>query len=140
MKEKILNVFKNLGFEMESLENLGYGFEYEGIHYLWMNSNDEEFFSIAVPNVLDKEDVTELEFYQIMDKMNSSLKYVKAYGIGDNVWLFYERNLLGNDEFEELIPRVIINLENAVRLIQGDLDETEASTDDIAEASTDENK
>ena len=43
MKEKILNAFKALGFEMENLEELGYSFDYEGLHFLLMNNKEREF-------------------------------------------------------------------------------------------------
>ena len=32
MKEKILEAFKALGFEMEELEGMGYGFQYESVY------------------------------------------------------------------------------------------------------------
>ena len=44
MKEKILDAFKALGFEMEELEGFGYGFEYEGKHFLYMYNEDDEDF------------------------------------------------------------------------------------------------
>ena len=36
MKEQILNVFATLGFQLEEMEGFGYGFQYEGINYLFM--------------------------------------------------------------------------------------------------------
>ena len=53
MKEKILDAFKALGFEMEELEGFGYGFEYEGKHFLYMyNEDDEDFLNLAVCSIL----------------------------------------------------------------------------------------
>lgn len=106
MKEKILDAFKNLGFEMEDLEELGYGFEYEGIHYLWMANNDEDFLNIAVPAIFDMADTNELEFYQVMDKLNSTLKFIKVNELGNSMWMFYERELFGGEDFEQLLPRI----------------------------------
>lgn len=120
MKEKILNAFKSLGFEMEDMEDLGYGFDYEGLHYLWMNNDDEEFLNIAIPAVYDKSDSNELEFYQVIDKLNSMLKYVKVNEIGNSMWLFYEREMIGEEDFEKLLPKMIIHLEHAVRFLRNE--------------------
>lgn len=120
MKEKILNAFKSLGFEMEDMEELGYGFDYEGLHYLWMNNDDEEFLNIAIPAVYDKSDSKELEFYQVIDKLNSMLKYVKVNEIGNSMWLFYEREMIGEEDFEKLLPKMIIHLEHAVRFLRNE--------------------
>ena len=47
MKEQILDAFKALGFEMEEMEGLGYGFQYEGKHYLYVyNEDDDDFLNI----------------------------------------------------------------------------------------------
>lgn len=118
MKEKILNAFKNLGFEMEDMEGLGYGFDYEGLHYLLMNNNDEEFLSIAIPAVYDKSDSDELEYYQVIDKLNSTLKYVKVNELGNSMWFFYEREMIGEEDFEKLLPKIILHLEHAVRFLR----------------------
>lgn len=147
MKEKILITFKNLGFEMEYLEDLGYGFEYEGIHYLWMASDDETFLNIAIPAVFKKADSTEQEFYMAMDKLNSTLKYVKAYELGNSMWLFYERELLGEENFEDLLPRIILRLEHALHTLRDEEqdnddcqnDETEFLIEDV-DLLTDNNK
>lgn len=117
MKEKILNTFKSLGFELEEIEEIGHTFKYEGINYMWMSNNgDENFLSIGVPAILDKPDGELVSFYQLIDKLNGTLKYIKANVIGDSLWLFYERELFGNEEdIEDLISRMIVQLEMAFR-------------------------
>lgn len=112
MKEKILEAFKAMGFEMDDLEGLGYGFQYEGKHYLYMpNESDEDFLNIALPAVLDIDDESNVAFYQLMDKLNGTLKYVKANKLNDSMWLFYERELFGGENLEQLISRMILHLE-----------------------------
>lgn len=135
MKEKILDAFKNLGFEMEDLEELGYGFEYEGIHYLWMAHNDEDFLNIAVPAIFDKADTNEQEFYQVMDKLNSTLKFIKVNELGNSMWMFYERELFGGEDFEQLLPRIILHLEHALHFMRdmcsGNTEESEEVTTEL---------
>lgn len=117
MKDKIYSTFKHLGFEMENFETLGYSFEYEGINYMWMDDNDEEFLNIAIPAVLDKSDIDEVKFYQVINKLNSTLKYVKANEIRNKMWLFYERELIGEEDLEKLLPKMILHLEHAFRFL-----------------------
>lgn len=124
MKEKIINAFKALGFELEELGELGYGFEYEGAHYLWLANGDDDMLSICIPGILNKEDAGEWEMLQLMDKINGSLKFVKANSVGDSVWLFYEHEMLGEEYFERLLPHMVIHLDHAYRmLINADNDE-----------------
>lgn len=130
MKEKIFNAFKSLGFEMEDMEELGYGFDYEGLHYLWMNNDDEEFLNIAIPAVYDKSDSNELEFYQVIDKLNSMLKYVKVNEIGNSMWLFYEREMIGDEDFEKLLPKMILHLEHAVRFLRNGGEDANRGSDE----------
>lgn len=133
MKEKILNTFRSLGFELEDMKELGYGFDYEGLHYLWMNNDDEEFLNIAIPAVYDKSDSDELEFYQVLDKLNSMLKYVKVNELGNSMWLFYEREMVGEEDFEKLLPKMILHLEHAVRFLRnGGDDANNGNADDEA--------
>lgn len=137
MKEKILNAFKKLGFEMEDIEDLGYGFDYEGLHYLWMTSSDEDFLSIAVPALLDKSDSDELEFYQVIDELNSTLKYIKAYEFFGSMWLFYEREMIGEEDFEKLLPMMILRLDYAVRFLRDRGEDADRINDE--DNATDEN-
>lgn len=82
MKEKILAAFENLGFNLEDNESLGYSFNYEGINYLYMhNEDDEDFLNISVPCIYDLEEDNK-KYEELKEKINSTLKYVKAYTLG----------------------------------------------------------
>lgn len=137
MKEKIMNAFKTLGFELMNIEDLWYGFEYEGINYLWMVNDDDEFLNISIPAVIDVDSVIELEFYKLMDKFNSTLKYVKVNKFLDSMWLFYERELVGDEDLELLIPHIVIQLEYALHFIRNygedstSEDNVKAGTEDL---------
>ena len=115
MKEQILNTFAAMGFQLEEMEGFGYGFRYEGINYLYMpNDDDEEFLNIAVPAIVEINDENAHAAHMLMDKLNSTLKYVKANKLGDSMWLFYERELYGGEDFEKLLSRMILHLEAAL--------------------------
>ena len=133
MKEQILNTFAAMGFQLEEMEGFGYGFRYEGINYLYMpNDDDEDFLNIAVPAIVEINDENIHAVHLLMDKLNSTLKYVKANKLGDSMWLFYERELYGGEDFEKLLSRMILHLEaalnfyrNAMANIKEELDSTD---------------
>ena len=136
MKEKILDAFKALGFEMEDMDGLSYGFEYEGKHFLYMyNEDDEDFLNIALPAVLNIGDENNMGFYQIMDKINGTLKYVKANKLNDSMWLFYERELFGGEDLKQIITRMILHLDaglmflcRAMASLEEDSDNSDSDT------------
>lgn len=117
MKEKILNTFKSLGFELEEIDDFGHAFMYEGINYIWMSNNeDDNFLSIGLPAILDKPDEEEIPFYKLVDMFNGTLKYIKLNIVGDSLWMFYERELFGDEEdLEKPVTRMIVQLEMAFR-------------------------
>ena len=99
MKEKILEAFRELGFKLEEEEGMGYCFKYEGLNLLYMyNENGEEFLNIALPGIVEVEDDKMLQICALLEKINSTLKYIKAYMLGNSVWLFYERELIEQRE------------------------------------------
>ena len=112
MKEKILEAFAELGFQLEQMDDFGYGFSYEGTNFIFMpNTDDEEFLNICVPGIYDLEEESPLTFIELMNKINSTLKYIKAYELGKSIWLFYERELFGDEDLAKVISRMILHLE-----------------------------
>lgn len=135
MKEKILEALENLGFNLEYNDTLGYSFFYEGINLLYMyNEDDETFLNISVPGIYDLEDGKEA--YDVLkEKINSTLKYVKAYTLCNSLWIFYERDLLGNEDLEEVIRRMVLQLAAALMFARDIIDkiengESDKTTDD----------
>ena len=156
MKEKILEAFRDLGFKLEEEEGMGYCFNYEGLNLLYMyNENDEEFLNIALPGIVEVEEDRMLQICALLEKINSTLKYVKTYMLGNSVWLFYERELieqreqsrtcsdyaesrekktegqlLGEEDLKTVISRMILNLEAGLvfaRKAMAEIEETMAN-------------
>ena len=148
MKEKILEAFRDLGFKLEEEEGMGYCFNYEGLNLLYMyNENDEEFLTIALPGIVEVEDDKMLQICALLEKINSTLKYIKAYMLGNSVWLFYERELIEQREQSRIssdlmtvISRMILHLEAGLvfaRKAMAEIEETmanDSSADDTAES------
>lgn len=130
MKEKILEAFKELGFQLEDMEDLGYGFRYEGKHFLYMKSeNDPDFLNITIPAVMDIDDKDDINFYKMMDQVNGTLKYVKAYELNDSMWLFYERELIGEEDLKAVLKNMILRLDNGYNFLNKNMSDTEEDND-----------
>ena len=141
MKEQILEAFRDLGFKLEEDEGMGYSFNYEGLNLLYMyNENDEEFLNIALPGIVEVEEDKMLQICALLEKINSTLKYIKAYILGNSVWLFYERELFGEEDLMTVISRMILHLEAGLvfaRKVMAEIEETmanDSSADDTAES------
>ena len=96
-----------------------------------------DFLSIALPGVLDLENDT--TFFQVMDKLNGTLKYVKGYKLNDSMWLFYERELFGGEDLTQVISRMILHLEAALMFLHramADSDDSDSVTETDAETET----
>lgn len=130
MKDKILNTLTELGFKLEVIDNIGYGFSYEGIKYMYMDhQNDENFLNICIPTVFELEDDSDLMYYKLMDRINTNQKYVKAYELGNFIWLFYERELYGDEDLMALITRMILHLEASLRIARKTFDELNSNAE-----------
>ena len=92
MKEKVLKTLEELGFSPELAQgNDGYYiFQYEGLNYLWMvNDDDPQFLSFSLPGI-------------------------KVYLMSpDSVWMFYERKLMDEEDYEKVISHMIFQLERS---------------------------
>ena len=68
------------------------------------------------------------------------MKYVKTYMLGNSVWLFYERELFGEEDLMTIISRMILHLEAGLvfaRKAMAEIEETmanDSSADDTAES------
>ena len=134
MKEKILEAFAELGFQLEQMDDFGYGFSYEGTNFIFMpNADDEEFLNICVPGIYDLEEESPLSFIELMNKINSTLKYIKAYELGKSIWLFYERELFGDEDLAKVISRMILHLEAGLMFSRKAMVEIKSNEEDKGE-------
>ena len=134
MKEKILEAFAELGFKLEQMDDFGYGFSYEGTNFIFMpNADDEEFLNICVPGIYDLEEESPLTFIELMNKINSTLKYIKAYELGKSIWLFYERELFGDEDLAKVISRMILHLEAGLMFYRKAMAEIKSNEEDKGE-------
>ena len=115
MTEKIQNTFKSLGFDLEKIDDVGHTFKYEGVNYIWLANEDENYLSIGIPAIAEEPDEEDVLFYRLVDKFNGTLKYIKLNIVGDSLWMFYERELFGDEEdLEKIVTRMIVQLDMAL--------------------------
>lgn len=115
MKEKIVEALRDLGFILEEVSGIGYHFKFEAVNMFYLNSEDEKFVSIIVPGIFETENSDMEVVYKTMEKVNSTLKYVKAYLWNDSITLTYEREMFGEENLEEMLGSMIVQLESALR-------------------------
>lgn len=115
MKEKIVEALRDLGFILEEVSGIGYHFKFEAVNMFYLNSEDEQFVSIIVPGIFETENSDMDVVYKTMEKVNSTLKYVKAYLWNDSITLTYEREMFGEENLEEMLGSMIVQLESALR-------------------------
>lgn len=129
-KERILEAFRALGFELQAFEEVGYSFQYEGTNFLYIDSGgDEHFLSISIPEILELGEENRTMFYQLMDSVNSKRKYVKAYSFIGKLWLFYERELIEEDHLEEVISHMILHLDATFTFVRSLMTESDAESE-----------
>lgn len=79
-----------------------------------MHEDDEDFLTIALPGFYEYDEENVATYCALSEKINASLKYVKAFTPGHSMWLCYERELFGGEDLEALISRMIAHLEAGV--------------------------
>ena len=125
MKEKVLETLKKLGFVTIEIDNY-HMFEYEGKGYLYsVDDNDDSFLSFAIPNIMNAESDDEEEYDDNFSEMlrvecevNSKVKYVKALIVKDSLWLACEREVYAEENYEQLVPMMILRLFKAAEFVR----------------------
>ena len=111
-KEKVLNQLEELGFALEEAGEYGYFFKFEGLNVLYMpDDDDENFMRFAVPNIYDVTEENKALVLEVVNNTNMTIKYSKTCVFSDDVWIFYEYRLFGEDNLEDII-------EHSMRLLQ----------------------
>lgn len=114
-KDKVLDTLKRMGFQLEPLGNENYGFRYEMANMLYTASpDDEDFLTLAIPQIADIDDDNAMHMEIATGMINAAVKYVKAYRVDDSLWLFYERELFGEPDIEQILAHMILRLNAAL--------------------------
>ena len=111
-KEQVLSKLEELGFTLEEVSGMGYVFKYEEINYLYLpDEDDEDFLRFAIPGIYDVTEDNKPLVMEVVNSTNMTIKYSKTCIYDDDVWLFYEYRVFGDEHLEEII-------EHSLRLLQ----------------------
>lgn len=113
--EMVLNFLKQQGFCPEvDPDNGNILFKFQMANFLFVNNDeDEEFFQLVMPNIFDvTEDNREMAL-EAANKLNCSIKVVKASIINDGIWLFFENLLDKTPDVSDILPRALQILQAA---------------------------
>ena len=111
----VLNFLKQQGFCPEvDPDNGNILFKFQMANFLFVNNDeDEEFFQLIMPNIFDvTEDNREMAL-EAANKLNFSIKVVKASIVNDGIWLFFEILLDKTPDVSDILPRALQILQTA---------------------------
>ena len=124
--EMVLDFLRKEGFCPDVQDNGDVVFKYQMSLFLYVNnSEDEEFFQLVMPAICDvTEDNREImleavnkltmaHLREAINKLNFSMKVVKATIFNDEVWLFFENILDNSPEVGDIIRRALSTLQGA---------------------------
>lgn len=119
MQEKILEQLRVLGFQPQQVDESNvFSFTYEGSNYMYFpNDQNEELLLFLAPSVLIEEPPANVDLKELAATVNHDLCYIKASAHEGNIYLAYERELLNDDEGEnlsEVISKMITHLDHAI--------------------------
>lgn len=113
--ELVLNFLRQQGFCPEVDEDNGnIWFKYQMVNFLFINNDeDEEFFQLLMPGIYDVTDDNRDVVLEAANKVNHSIKVIKACVVNDSVWLLFENLLDHTPEVDDIIPRALAILQSA---------------------------
>lgn len=112
--EKVLEALGALGFKLKQVEDALYTFDYEGREYWYLPSGNELLLNIAIPGICEFDEENTLSCFELEDRLNATLEFVKVYKASGHLWLFYERELMGEEDIRLVLAQMIARLESAM--------------------------
>ena len=108
--DNVMNFLRQQGFCPEIDEDNGnILFKYQMGNFIYVDNqdDDDEFFQLLMPGIYDVTDDNREVVYEAMNRVNHSIKVVKACNINDSVWLFFENLLDSSPEVGDIMPRAL---------------------------------
>lgn len=121
-KKEVLEKLEVIGFEVEEVPDFGYVFKYEGMNILFMPDDDEDFLRFAAPHIFEVTDENRASVLEIVNDTNLGIKYSKVCVYGEQVWVFYELRLFGENDLEEIIEHSLFLLRATVAVFLRKID------------------
>ena len=122
-KDLVLDFLRKEGFLPEVAENGNVVFKYQMTTFVFfVDENDEGFFQLAMPHIYDvTEDNRELVL-EAANRVNQSLKVMKACVVDNSVWLMFEILLDATPDVKDIMPRALSILMGSRQAFYQELD------------------
>ena len=111
--EMVLEFLRKEGFCPDvDQDNGNIVFKFQMTTFIFVNNDaDEDFFQLCMPNIYDVTDDNREMVFEAMNKVNYTLKVMKAAIIHDSVCLFFENLLDQTPDVTTIIPRALAILQ-----------------------------
>ena len=110
----VLDFLRKQGFCPEVNANNNIIFKHEMKTFLFIdNSSDEEFFQLALPNIMEVSEDNREQVLEACNKVNFNIKVAKCCLWDDTVWVFFENIMDQSPEVNTIIPRALGILKHA---------------------------
>ncbi|MBO5805435.1 MAG: hypothetical protein J6R10_01070 [Tidjanibacter sp.] len=106
--ELVFNYLREQGFRPQIEEGKRIVFEYQnGTFIYFFNDDDESFFQLALPGILQVTDANRYMALEAISKLALDRKVIKGGLMGDRVWLLAEILLDHTPDVADLMPRLL---------------------------------
>lgn len=112
--EKVLEALGALGFKPKLVEDTLYSFDYEGQEYWYLLNEIRNALIIAIPNIYELDEENPMACLELEERLNATLLFVKVSRESGYLWLYYERELMGEEDLRPVVALMIARLESAL--------------------------
>ena len=110
-KQMVLSTLEELGFMTEEVGTSGYYFKFEDLGILYMPDDDDDFLRFAVPNIFEVTEENKPFVLDVINAVNLAIKYSKTCVNDDEVWIYYEYRVFGEEHLEEIVEHCMLLLQ-----------------------------
>ncbi len=104
-EELVKQYLESEGFRYNIDEDGDIHFKFEGVNlYFTVDADDQSFFRLIMPNIYELENNRQ-KVLEAISNVNRDLKVLKAFLVGNNLWLSVELFIDSSPELEDFFPR-----------------------------------
>lgn len=109
MIEKVMAELQKQGF-VPQREDDCVVFKYQMLGYLYLDDEDEDYFSLYAPYIFEVGEDNLGDVYAAINAINKDMKVVKLMISDDHVWACFEEMLPHGADLGEILPYAIASL------------------------------
>ena len=130
MFKKAFKAVEEMGYKPEKKNDQLFGFEFEGYYFgIATMLDDSEYLRVFTSLEFDNKDCNKTDILWKMVKIGRMHPYVKCWSNEGRFILYYNREVLPENNIKECILRSILHIQAAIDDAQDAIDEMEAGYD-----------